>query len=276
MRTIAIFVLSLLVGCAASPGPSDEKVSKGIQEGIGGDIAAFYVKAVTVASLPGSLAEIGGEYTEVENGIRSARIHGAENLGALFKKSNGIVFVDRDRLKETHICLVASKLLRALELPSLELKLAGCFNVHGRLEDARDAFEEKDLATFVKDLNEKTRLRGCPKNRQMRASEQCHAAKDFLASVEPLAAATKVQNSQETLFDQNPSIAVDAITKLATAAGAEVLVNPNGQLGSDFYAPIKNLFLLHELNHVQNPDSLPDRHYAISQELFAVWLQTNM
>ena len=274
--SFGLFLLTL-IGCAQQPdvGPPPVKTlkSQDVQEGIGGDIAALYVKGQAITSLKS--LPYSDDLSDAEDIIRDLKIHSMDGLSSLYQKSGDVLFVDRQKVDASTPMETVSTLLEVIGYPELakavpsntrELKLptlrkqdltgwhqaAGNFantlpSMFGTNNNSGLHGKKMDKEAFVAAWQNEVMLAGFHKM-------------DFRAS-------------DRTLLDSATKKEVDAVTVEVSEHIYVAWVNVKRIESLPRISQYAPLLLLHEASHVKtfSSNGKRDREYQFTEALLEKW-----
>lgn len=111
-------LLTLLVGCAKPQQPKSTVKAQDVQEGIGGDLAALYVKSVGFHCID----DINDQRVQAFHfDLEKLRVHSQENLPSLMVRDGNVLLVDRSKVAEATQTEIAMSLLLWLGFDDLRL-----------------------------------------------------------------------------------------------------------------------------------------------------------
>lgn len=273
MKFIGIFGILIgiagLSGCSQEPG-SAPPAAFDVQEGIGGDLAALYVKGITLTSLdPSNWPNFSEEHQAYIARINSVALYSTDSPHpSLFHWEGGDLIVNRPALLGASGRRVVREFTKTVGVPFDPPEFV--FR-HPFLKASPDLETARQLA-----------LRWVTMAFEATLSGGDHAVHDLIADLalaDRLALLLKQMNvefTNSTLLEQGSHRAVDAITQVDRGGRAMTWISRPRLAGAGWLYQLLPLLLVHEGAQGDPRSSFEgDYGYRITQRLFAldgVWM----
>ena len=276
LRNIANTLLVALTISGCGQRPSNTEVSNAkvpaaqdSQEGIGGDVAAIYMKGLANYAL--RQVPMKDVTPDIERQLRETKLYSSEGLNALFERSGNIVLVDRMKLDTMAPLEAAIQYLTFLGFPAIAGKITRDIPLFLAFSGTSDL---EGWHKTAKEFMKKTpHWPHSGSGGDLISDTPYTYALLFDELLDVFSRVTFVATNKK-LVDEETKREVDAVTVMNFRLGHKILVNVFRILRLPTLSRYAPLVLVHEANHAATPNLKQyDLQYNFSGPLFDEWVK---